>query len=97
MSRYTVFIKEQAQQDLKALSKSEPKAYKKALKLIAELYDHPQTGTGKPEQLKGLAEHHGAEGSLRSTASSMISLKMSSKLSCFLPTDITATSNLLRV
>ena len=53
MSRYTVFIKELAQQDLKALSKSEPKAYKKALKLIAELYDHPQTGTGKPEQLKG--------------------------------------------
>ena len=35
------------------LSKSEPKAYQKALSLIAELYDHPQTGTGKPEQLKG--------------------------------------------
>lgn len=41
MSRYTVFIKEQAQQDLKALSKSESKAYQKAQKLIAELYDHP--------------------------------------------------------
>ena len=53
MSRYTVEIKEQAQEDLKALSKSEPKAYHKALALIAELYDHPQTGTGKPEQLKG--------------------------------------------
>lgn len=34
MSRYSVEIKEQAQQDLKALSKSEPKAYKKALVLI---------------------------------------------------------------
>jgi len=53
MSRYSVEIKEQAQQDLVALSKSEPKAYRKALALIAELYDHPQTGTGKPEQLKG--------------------------------------------
>jgi toxin YoeB len=27
--------------------------YKKALKLIAELYEHPRTGTGKPEQLSG--------------------------------------------
>ncbi len=53
MSRYRVEIKEQAQQDLKALYKSEPKAYRKALALIAELYDHPQTGTGKPELLKG--------------------------------------------
>lgn len=53
MSRYCVEIKEQAQRDLKVLSKSEPKSYKKALALIAELYEHPQTGTGKPEQLKG--------------------------------------------
>ena len=28
-------------------------AYKKALKLIAELYEHPHTGTGKPELLSG--------------------------------------------
>ena len=53
MSRYIVEIKPQAQEDLKVLSKSEPKAYQQALTLIAELYDHPQTGTGKPEQLKG--------------------------------------------
>lgn len=32
--------------------KSEPKAYKKALKLVGELYEHPQKGTGHPEQLK---------------------------------------------
>lgn len=54
MSRYSVEIKAQAQQDLKRLSMSEPKSYQKALCLIAELYDHPQTGTGKPEQLKGV-------------------------------------------
>ena len=53
MSRYSVEIKDQAQDDLKVLSKSEPKTYQKVLALIAELYDHPQTGTGKPEQLKG--------------------------------------------
>ena len=53
MSRYTVVIKETAQEDLKKLSKNEPKAFKKALSLISELYDHPQTGTGKPESLKG--------------------------------------------
>lgn len=54
MSRYSVEIKAQAQQDLKRLSMSEPKSYQKALYLIAELYDHPQTGTDKPEQLKGV-------------------------------------------
>ena len=53
MSHYAVEIKPQAQEDLKVLRQSEPKAYQKALTLIAELYDHPQTGTGKPEQLKG--------------------------------------------
>ena len=53
MSRYSVEIKEQAQQDLIVLCKNEPKAYQKALTLISELYDHPKTGTGKPEQLKG--------------------------------------------
>lgn len=53
MTRYSVEIKEQAQRDLKTLSQSEPKAYKKALSLIAELYEHPQVGTGKPEPLKG--------------------------------------------
>ncbi|MBR1464464.1 MAG: Txe/YoeB family addiction module toxin [Prevotella sp.] len=52
MSRYIVEIKAQAQEDLKALSKNEPNAYRKALALISELYEHPQTGTGKPEQLK---------------------------------------------
>ena len=53
MSKYFVEIKDQAQHDLKRLSVNEPQAYKKALKLIGELYDHPQTGTGKPEQLSG--------------------------------------------
>ena len=53
MSKYSVEIKEHAQHDLNMLRKNEPKSYKKALDLINELYDHPQPGTGKPEQLKG--------------------------------------------
>jgi toxin YoeB len=53
MTHYKVFINETAQLDLKRLLKSEPTAYKKAIKLIAELYEHPQTGTGKPEPLTG--------------------------------------------
>ena len=44
MSRYSVEIKEQAQKDLKVLSKSEPKAYKKALTLISELHGSLRTG-----------------------------------------------------
>ena len=68
MSRYTVEIKKQALDDLKVLGKSEPQAYQKALKLIAELYEHPQTGTGKPEQLKGAEVHCGVVASLRSIA-----------------------------
>ena len=53
MMLYKVILKEVAQLDLKMLLRNEPVAYKKALKLIAELYEHPRTGTGKPEQLSG--------------------------------------------
>ena len=53
MSKYRVEIKEHALHDLNMLMKNEPKLYQKALSLINELYDHPRTGTGKPEQLKG--------------------------------------------
>ena len=53
MKRYFVDIKEKAQNDLKILERNEPKLYQKALKLIAELYEHPFQGTGHPEPLKG--------------------------------------------
>lgn len=33
------------------LKKNEPQAYKKAVKLIAELREHPKTGTGHPKPL----------------------------------------------
>ena len=50
---YIVQYKDQAREDLKYLERHEPNAYRKALALIAELYEHPYTGTGKPEQLRG--------------------------------------------
>jgi toxin YoeB len=56
MSRYFVDISEKAQSDLSKLVKHEPKLYTKALKLIAELYEHPFQDTGHPEPLKGKPE-----------------------------------------
>lgn len=56
MSKYTVIIKEEALADLRKLLKYEPKAYNKALRFIGELYDHPKTGQGHPEPLKGKPE-----------------------------------------
>ncbi len=50
---YEIIIYEQAQMDLAALAKSEPKAFAKAQRFIEELKVHPKTGTGKPEALKG--------------------------------------------
>ncbi len=50
---YEVIITATAQADLRKLKKSEPNAYEKACSLIEELHNHPTTGTGKPEQLKG--------------------------------------------
>jgi toxin YoeB len=44
--------------DLLRLRKDEPKSFDKAKKLIEELKEHPKTGTGKPELLKG--DHSGA-------------------------------------
>ena len=56
MSQYKVIIKEEAQNDLKRLLYNEPKAYKKALRFIGELYEHPKTGLGHPEPLTGKPE-----------------------------------------
>jgi toxin YoeB len=49
---YNLHIEKKAQEDLGKLKKSEQSAFKKAVKLLDELQDHPTTGTGKPEQLK---------------------------------------------
>jgi len=53
---YEVIILEQAENHLAKLKKSEKAAFKKAVKLLGELQEHPTTGTGKPEQLKHYKE-----------------------------------------
>ena len=45
-----------ANEGLARLAKSEPKVFKKALKFIDELREHPRTGIGHPEPLKGVPE-----------------------------------------
>ncbi|MBP5337952.1 MAG: Txe/YoeB family addiction module toxin [Prevotella sp.] len=54
--RHKIIFAPKAEEGLARLLKSEPRTYKKALKLIAELYEHPTTGTGHPEPLKGQPE-----------------------------------------
>ena len=54
---YDVVIMPEAALDLQRLAKSEPKAFSKANRLIAELETHPKTGLGHPEPLKGKPEN----------------------------------------
>ncbi|MET3115741.1 toxin YoeB [Pedobacter sp. CG_S7] len=49
---YLVVLSQKAQEDLKELKKSEPKAYKKVRLLIEEIVEHPRTGRGKPQLKK---------------------------------------------
>lgn len=42
-----------AREGFRKLFKSEPKAYNKAISLLNELAEHPYSGTGKPEPLRG--------------------------------------------
>ena len=53
---YEIRFTDLANQGLVRLQKSEPKAFKKALRFIEELQVHPQMGTGHPEPLKGKPE-----------------------------------------
>ena len=50
---YKIIFSQKAEEDLRALKKSEPQAYKKARLLIEELAEHPEAGRGKP-QLKNI-------------------------------------------
>ena len=50
---YNVINTPIADEHLVLLAKNEPKAFAKVQALIAELREHPRTGTGKPEPLSG--------------------------------------------
>lgn len=50
---YSIIYTEEAKSHLELLRRNEPTAFKKAANLLLELIDHPTTGTGHPEKLKG--------------------------------------------
>ena len=50
---YTIVFSEDAKKDLKELNKKAPQAVSKLSKLLDEVREHPRTGTGQVEQLKG--------------------------------------------
>lgn len=53
MGKFNVIISERAKKDLLNIQKSGDKAsIKKVDHIISELYDHPETGIGRPEKLK---------------------------------------------
>ena len=53
---FEIIISPEAASDLQRLAKSEPKSFAKANRFIEELKEHPTTGTGHPEPLKGKPE-----------------------------------------
>lgn len=53
---YDITYTQDALTDLKRLQKNEPKVYQKARRFIDELREHPKSGTGHPEPLKGKPE-----------------------------------------
>ena len=58
MGKYTVALSPQSKKELLAIQKQSNKALiRKIEKLFFELSEHPATGTGKPETLRG--DHSG--------------------------------------
>ena len=49
---YDIMFSDLALKQIAELKKSEISAYKKVIKLLVELMEHPYTGTGKPKLLK---------------------------------------------
>ena len=50
---YTIVFSEDAKKDLKELHRKAPEAITKLSKLLKEVREHPRTGTGQVEPLKG--------------------------------------------
>ena len=50
---YRIKYVPEAESDLKKLRRDEPAAFKKAIKLLNELMEHPTTGTGHPHRQSG--------------------------------------------
>ena len=57
MTMYKITFSPEAETDRGKLKRSEPAFFKKAVKLLNELVEHPKPGTGHPEPLKGKPEN----------------------------------------
>ena len=57
LMKYAITYSLEAKEGLAKLKRSEPASFKKAVKLLNEIADHPHTGTGHPEPLKGKPEN----------------------------------------
>ena len=53
---YKLDYTEESKQDMQDLKRNEPMAFKKLTIMLSELMQHPKTGTGHPEPLKGIPE-----------------------------------------
>lgn len=53
---YRLEYTDEAKRHMQQLKHSEPKAFQKMAAMLAELMNHPKTGTGHPEPLKGQPE-----------------------------------------
>ena len=51
---YEVVYSDEALSSIAKYKKSSPQSYKKVLKLVKELHEHPKIGIGHPEALKGV-------------------------------------------
>ena len=56
MMMYRITYAPQAEEDLRKLKRNEPTAFRKVVKLLDELAEHPKTGLVHPEPLKGKPE-----------------------------------------
>lgn len=50
---YKISYTKKSEEDLKQLKRSEPSAFKKAVKLLCEIANAPTSGTGHPHRLTG--------------------------------------------
>lgn len=53
---YKLDYTEEAKKGMELLKRHDPKCFKKMSDLLVELMNHPRTGTGHPEPLKGHPE-----------------------------------------
>lgn len=53
---YEIILSDTAKAGLQRLKANEPACYRKAVKMLDELIEHPKFGTGHPEPLKGKPE-----------------------------------------